>query len=281
MPRRNSTSDGGTTRARRLILSVCGRGGHGKNHFAFSAPRPIRCLTIDPSTRDCLDQMEEAGEDVSGIELVEFAAPAPSFWGDTKRVQADAKDQWEKFLEENEDILGKKVEARTVIWDTSTELYDTALQSDFGKTDQLMYYQRAVTNRVFSRVLDAYRATDLNLILLHRLKEQWVEETKKVRVRGGGTENRADRVRSGEWEREGFKKIEYLIQAEVHVLKRDAEEEDEDLSNRFGMRVVKCTRTPSLEGTEWWGTTAKGRNKVTFPWLAQAIYPGTTREDWV
>ena len=258
---------------RQMIVSACGRGGHGKTHFATTAPTPMQYLSIDPSTQDAFDQME-IGPD-AGITLVEFKKPIPSFWGDTKHVQQDAQEQWEAFLKVNDDILNGKTKPspQTVVWDTATEFYDTAILGEFGRTEQLLYYQRAIPNRIFSRLLDAYQSSGINLVLLHRLKERWVDEEKKVRTRGGGTEVKTERVRdaSQPFEREGFKKIEYIIQAEVFLSKRDAQDGG-DLSDRFGMKVMKCTRRPSLEEVEWWGKTKKGREKITFEWLYEAVF---------
>ena len=96
-----------------------------------------------------------------------------------------------------------------------------------------------------------------------------------------GTQTKVEREWTGEYEREGYNKMEFLIQVEVFLLKDLSIDVDDDtISDRFGMKVVKCTQRPVLEGQEWWSTTKQGTRRSSFPWLASRIFPDTHLDDW-
>ena len=275
----------------RLIVSACALGGGGKTEFgAHAGPRdsPLVYLSIDPNNRAVVAKV--MAETQREIILKEFRKLPMTISGRNDSVQDLAKEQWDNFCEANERIvqgdspLGDPEDSRnrgTVVWDTATEFFDLAFIAEFGRTNQIQWYQRAPVNKVYADMIDAYRATPFNLVLLHRLKKQYAEQTKTVRGRRG-EETKTEREWTGAFEREGYNKMEFLIDTEVHLTKDldVAVETDADVGDRFGMSVVKCTTRPFIEGKAWVGRTKRGTSKASFAWLAFQVYPDTTVQEW-
>ena len=270
---------------RRLIASVLAPGGWGKTEWALQAtPDPIAVLANDPNTRLVAQKVKRESPD-KVIKVQDFKRPFISLSGDEDKMKRAAAREFDRFEESMQDILQEQLdfEPKTVVLDNATVFYDLLNLGEFGRTSQIQWYQRTAPNRRFYDLIAAFESTSMNLILLHQAKDVWEDRETTVMGRGGRN-TKIERVKvEGKYERDGFKKVEFLVQVEVALLKdldRDVSDEAGGIENRFGMRVLKCTQNTSIEGKEYWGLTKQGTRKSSFPFLATRVYPETTLKDW-
>jgi hypothetical protein len=93
---------------------------------------------------------------------------------------------------------------------------------------------------------------DKNIILLHKLKKQYVNESF-----------------SGKYERAGFNNTGFLVQANLEVYR-------DGLDGPFVLKILDCRQNSSIGGME-----VELEDEFTgFPYLAQLVFPNTSEEDW-
>jgi hypothetical protein len=184
--------------------------------------------------------------------------------------------QWNLFVDKIGEVIelckagsGRNKQApRTLTIDTASEFRAMQLMAEFGKTIQIPQHLYTKPNLAYQNIFNSVKeeCPDLNVILLHRLKDKYVDDAKVA----------------GEYARDGYNKTSFLVDVEVRLEKDKSIriEGDADVRKRFGMRVEKCTERPSLEGDEWWGATKKGTPKTSFLWLALQVFPDSTVDNW-
>lgn len=274
-----------------IVAAINALDRHGKTRWLLSAPKPIDLFHIDPNTEMLVDKLIREGEiDADDVILHEVPYPATVF-GKRDEIQNEATAAWEdKFVEPLRDVVDN--DNRTIGLDTATELFELKLMADHGKSVQILPEMRTKTNYVFKSLLQALRRSKKHVVLLHRLKDVWLDtevETNK------GVETQRNKV-AGMYEREGFNRTGYHVNVEAFLMyepKRGGSE-----PNQFGMRVHSCLERPSLvtcqadEKTFWdlddeawkWGRQkyedGSRVRRSSFPYLATQIYPDTTIDDW-
>lgn len=256
----------------RLMASICGMGGWGKTKFACSAPGPIEFLATDPNSAETVS-VEQAAQPDKDIRYHQFDLPGIAFGG-REDVQEDAEAVWGQFVDVIRPIVKGEVEApATIVLDTATEFWELLLLADHGRTFQILPDLRTKTNARYKSLLAGLKQTGAHVLLLHRLGPRY--ESRTVRSKQGPVEERVQVP--GEYDRQGFSKTEFSINAEVH-LAYNRELDEDVLANQFGMKVVRCTGRPLLIGREVWGTNSKGESKVTFDRLFRMVYPDANQD---
>src|SRR4029077_2886745 len=105
---------------------------------------------------------------------------------------------------------------------------------------------------------------------------------------------------TGMYEREGFNKVGYHVNAEVYLMfnARRPRGKDATDDNRYDLRLGCRLRRPSLVTEQadqqefwdlssdswWWGrTTIDGTRlrKASIPYLATKLFPDTLLKDWI
>lgn len=273
-----------------FVLSAVAREGHGKTHFAFSAPKPICYVTVDPNTEAVRDKLKDEGKlDPATVQLHTLETPAVAF-SPRDDVKDTASVAWDAYIE----ILRPLVEhkgtprAATVVLDTATELHELNVQAEFGRTDQISPNERqnkmGVVNTRWKGVIRALQNVGLNVILLHRGKDRW-EEHEEITTRG--RQMVSSRI-MGAWEldRVGFKYTGNIVSAEV-LLAFDRNREREDgkvakLADKYGLMIDRTTLRPALIGQEYWGRDPVLKvHRASFAHLAVQLYPQTVVGDWL
>lgn len=253
-----------------LMASICGMGGAGKTTFACSAPGPIEFIATDPNSAEVVSK-EQAAQPDKEIRYHQFDLPGIAF-GARDEVEREATEVWDSFVGVVKPIVKGQVEKPgTIVLDTATEFWQLLLLADHGKSVQILPELRTKSNARWQSLLTGLKQTGAHVLLLHRLGPKY--ETRTVRSSKGSTEERVQVP--GEYERQGFSKTEFAINAEVFLFQDPAREGE--LADRFGMRVVRCTGRPMLIGKEVWGTNSKGESKVTFDRLFRMVYPDAER----
>ena len=113
------------------------------------------------------------------------------------------------------------------MWDTSTEAYELARLSRFGKLTQVMPHNYAEVNNEWRELLRTAYDSDMNTVFIHKMKAVWINNT-----------------RTKDYEVAGFSEMDYLSQVNlIHY------REDVDDGTVFSVLVKDCRQKPGLAGT--------------------------------
>jgi len=228
----------------RLVWRSYGPEKVGKNHFAFTAPGPIAVQSFDIGLEGVVEKFLRDGKDIRAVEY-EFEKGDCS--QEAAQVLRDA------FVEDYEKAL--KV-ARTIVWDTETELWDLFRYAEFGTNDQGVATTKP---RDYVKLNSSYRDliqqaydTGVNLCLIQKVKERW-----KTNEKGSPTP-------SGVFEASGFKEAGYITQATLcHSW---------DKEEGFGVYLANCRQNMGLAGETFYN--------MTFPELATLIFGEESADSW-
>lgn len=218
----------------RLIVGVEGEERAGKNHFGFTAPGPIYLQTCDPNgTEGVRQKFVEKGKEIKWAGYQLNLNP-----GTSKQKVADAaKPVWDRFVA---NYVAALPVARTIVWDTGDEFWELLRLSTFGElAPKLPKGERNNTygelNAEYEQLIKASFAYPVNLIIIHRMKDEYVNDSK-----------------TGKRRRAGYKDINYLTQVNLKAFKIGMvhPQTGEPMPGaRFGMQVLDCRRNPDIEGT--------------------------------
>lgn len=226
---------------KRLLVAVEALEKEGKTHFALTAPGPIAVFDFD-----------------TGMEGVvhKFARQKKIYVSDYRRlgnVMTNTPDNWillwEKFKREYIATM-EAPEIRTVVMDTATEVWELLRMARFGKLTQVMPYHYGPVNAEYRELLRKAYSTEKNLILLHKMKDEYVNDK-----------------RTGSLKRSGFSDTGYMVQVNVRMWR------DED--SLFHLFVKDCRQNPDVAGMDLVNDMAN------FQTLATLVFPETTEKDWV
>lgn len=246
----------GSPTARRLILSLDGLEKQGKNHFAFTAPGPIAVISLDIG----LDSVVQKFQDKKEIWVADYRAPV-GLTGNKKKPTAEemqelanlCSETWAMICREYLEVLDGG--ARTVIVDTGSELWELLRMARFGKLTQVMPHHYGPVNAeyrefirtAYDRTIDKGYPVDVNLILLHKLKDEYKNDSS-----GKGQ-------KTGEYKRSGMSDTGFLVQCNGVAWRDDEERKVPDC---FHMTIQDCRQNAGLAGMDLQGT------ECDFPTLA-------------
>lgn len=236
---------------RRLIISVMGKEKEGKTHFALTAPGALGYINLDKGY-DGVGQKFESEKDIFKSD---YNIQLPLRGSDVQKVSDILTPFWEDALE---DVAYSIQNFRTTVIDTGTELWELCRIARFGKLDQVKPHHYGPVNREFrDQVYGAAYNSDSNLIVLHKLKAEYVNDK-----------------RTGNFERSGFSDTGFVVQVEVLCYRLPADERDGGDDLGFRLRIESCRQNPSIEGEILQG------EMLSFPFLASMVFPDTTPDDW-
>jgi len=220
----------------RLIMSLSGLEKQGKTHFALTAPGPVAVFDTDIGG-------EGVTEKFTKDKKVLVTKVARITDGDDDAVD-DAEEEWDRVKGAYLYLLRGK-DVRTIVFDTATEIWELLRIARFGRLTQVMPYQYGPVNKEYRDLIREAYAYDKNLILLHKMKAQYVNDK-----------------RTGEYERAGFNDTGFLVQVNAQVYRYSREDGGE-----FNLSVKDCRQNPELAGED---DLFEGE-MCTFPWLANMV----------
>lgn len=240
---------------KRMIMSIEGDWGTGKTDLALTAPAPIAFFKWDLNCEFTLSQW--ATKKV--IYQKEYDVVDPN----DPNAQKKSEDLIRAFGADYAAAL-KARDIRTVIWDTATEVWEQFRMAAFGKLSQVLPHHYPPVNNSFRILLRAAYESDTNLILIHRLKDEWENTSDPQTGREKGK-------KTGSKKRAGFNDLGFAVQVMVQTL---FDPED----GQFSMKVLKCTQNPMI--TQHVYGQAGDLRMNSFPVLATDVFPGTSLEEW-
>jgi hypothetical protein len=239
-----------TAARRRIIMSVMGLEKEGKTHFGLTAPGPIGVINLDFGLEGVVQKFQTEKD----VFVSHYRVNIPRKGAGIELVSQLATEVWDDIVE---DFHYSIANYRTTLCDTGTEMWEVLRMARFGKLDQVKPHHYGPVNAEFR---DLYRAAydgDSNLILLHKMKPEYVNDKT-----------------TGKYQRSGFSDTGFQVQIELRAFKVPMDERDEADDIGFRIEVVSCRQNPEIEGDVYQGQLA------TFPYIAAMVFPDTDPSDW-
>jgi len=205
---------------KRLIASIAGQPKTGKTHVALTAPEPILFFNIDIGTEGVVGKFQEGFDGHAPKRVFMYDVRVP-----TGAAQADYTPMWNDLKQRLE--IAFKMKQGTVIIDTSSEAYELARLSHFGKLTQIMPHQYTEVNSEWRELMRKAYDSSINTIFIHKQKPRYINNT-----------------RTSEYDLAGFSEMGYLSQINIVTHRFDIEDE----APEFSIEVVDCRHKPSLNG---------------------------------
>lgn len=236
----------------RLIANVQGLPKTGKNHLAFTAPGDIAVQSFDIGLEGVVQKFNKAKK----IYTAEYELSAQPGDASEDAVQREAEKLWDRFVADYYDALETKG-LRTVIWDQGTEVWELLRLANWGKLSMNSQHYSKI-NPVFRRLVRAAYDGGKNLILIHKLKEEWRE--------GAG----GKQTKTGKYEMAGMKEVPYLVQVNLQTWREDGL----GVPDCFHGTVLDCRQNPEVNGMDIAG------EMLSFGQLGQFIFPESDESHW-
>lgn len=227
LPKSFRLLDKGTVNTKRLIVSVSGREKSGKTHFALTAPGPIAYFDTDVGTEGVIEKFVAAGKVIyhNGYDYHELQDMRKKVVGPVDPEPYIR--MWEGMKSDYVQVMDSKV--RTVVMDTGTEIWELLRLARFGKLSQVMPHHYGPVNAEYRQLLRLAYLSDKNLILLHKVKAEYVQEK-----------------RTGNWERAGFGDTGFMVQTNIRCWRR----KNDDGLLKFGITIEDCRQSAECAGLE-------------------------------
>lgn len=223
---------------KRLIIGVDGRERTGKTTFGLSAPGPIAFFPLDPGREGvlekCLNEKKVylPSDGKGEVETYNYRdATSQAEWA---AIWERLKVSWMTAMESKE--------VKTLVADTATEMWELVRLARFGRLLQVMPHHYGPVNAEFRSMIKKVYDTDKNLILIHKLKDEYINDKS-----------------TGRMKRSGFGDTGYLVQINI-TLNWSGEE-------GFGMVVRDCRQNMEIAGLELNG------EMINFNTLMDFVYP--------
>ena len=223
----------------RIITSVAALEKQGKTHFALTAPDPIAFINTDVGTEGVIEKFAH-----KVIYPIEIAREEGETQDTAIRELKRYKDAYHAALEEKS--------VRSIVVDTSTEIWELYRMAKFGQLTEIMPYMYREVNKEYRDMVRKAYSYNKNIIMLHKMKEEYVGKNK-----------------TGEYGLAGFKETDYLVQVNVRLYRYAPED-----GGAFALYVKDCRQNPDIAGTELVDPMC------SFPFLAATVLPDVDASHW-
>jgi hypothetical protein len=233
---------------KRLIMAIDGREKSGKSHFALSGPEPIGVINLDIG----LDGVVQKWQDDKEIWVQDVKVNIQELKELTPQAAASEADRaFISVVKAYKAVLG---EARTIVWDNATEIWELLRMARFGKLDHVKPHHYGPVNAEYRELLRmAYDQDRTNLILLHKMKDEYVNDQ-----------------RTGQVKRAGFADTGFLVQVNALTYRGP----EETVPECFHLQITDCRQNAELAGVDLSG------QDMNFATLACQVFLGTKEGDW-
>ncbi len=228
---------------RNACISVEGREKRGKTHFALTAPGPIVYFNLDEGLDRVQPEIKFPNLDLRVVNIPNFSRD-----GHPDHVAEQALRVWEQLKEQHINALES---ARTVVYDSFTEIWEVARLARFGKLTQVQWFHYGPINREFHDFIREFNKHDANLILLHKVM----------------AEKDSNGAATGGFERKSFNHIGFDVDDFFRV--------DRDDTGAFFVECLESGHNAEIKGKRF----AAPCN--TFTDIALSLFPSSVPTDWM
>lgn len=203
----------------RMTVVVAGRWKQGKTNFALTAPDPIAHFNIDVGLEGVIEKFRDQKRIVTNDYQFRDSMGIAT--------KAGAEAIWEKFRSDYFHFLGQSA-IRTLVLDTETEAFDLVRYARLGTLalPREASYKYGPVNAEFRELIRLAFASDKNLVLVKKMKDEYVKD-----------------VKTGNDEPAGFKDTGYLVQVNL-LAWRDG------LSGPFHTTIQDSRQNPDAAGMD-------------------------------
>lgn len=235
----------------RIVGLSMGEPGSRKTSFWLEAPGPIVVFSFDQGLEGVVERYQKDKD----IYVAEYEwAPDPT--KDESYLQDQAIDIRDKFSSDFKTALEN---ARTVVLDKETDLWELFRYAEFGKPNNSPRDYPALNQR-YRKLINMAKSSDVNFGCIDGLKSEWVSKTNpKTGAQGAAA--------SGQRIRAGFSELEGLVHVVLH---------HQGIGSEDWTITVGKSRGPG--GHEIAGQTLSG---LTFQDFATLVFPDSELEEWV
>lgn len=279
----------------RLILALDGPDKGGKTHFAATAPRPLVYLDTDVGHEGVVDKADRPDLIIKPPPF-SFRASEVTWEIDeaakSAAIMKAAEPELERFRQLyyhalTEPVLAKDgvaYKAKTIVIDNASEIWELLRLCYLGKLTQVKPHHYTEVNGLMRDLVRAAYDNDVNVIWIHKLKQEYKE----------GVDGRNSK--SGTMERIGFGDMSYLVQANLLAyrtpssVKQDAVfkwrpgsttielgiagREDPQTDLGFKLFMGNCRQDPTAEGEVWFN------EQIDFAQVAMRLRPEVDPSEW-
>ena len=228
---------------RKSCISVVGEEKKGKTHFSLTAPGPIVYFNFDAG----LARVQPEGK-FPNLDMRVGEIPPLTKEGHHDHVADGALKVWEWLKVQHVKALDS---ARTVIYDSFTEVWELVRLARFGKLQSVQWFHFGPVNREFHDFIREYAKHNANLILIHKVMAEKDDAGSKT----------------GGYERKGFTHIGFDVDDYFSV--------DRDADGSFYVKVIESGHNAEITGKIF------KEPSNTFTDIALAMFPSSTPLDWL
>lgn len=250
-------------RPRRYIIAVDAIEKDGKTHFALSAPGSLAYMDFDNRSEGTIEEFLASGKKIAWRtkptgEPWPYQIPSMLGASDEKaaQIQAEARAEWGRFEDDFERAIASP-QIDSVIVDTASDAWKLVRLGAFGRLVKVPPHLYEETNGAYRRLITlARQQTKTNLVLVHKLKDEWAN-TK-------GPDGKLTSYTTGAKERSGFGETGFMVDVNA-VLYRLPQAQCVDGDLGFRMSVTDCGANPRVRGL------VLANEMITFDCLVAAI----------
>lgn len=255
-----------------ILIGTEGETNTGKSEFALSLPGPGACIVLDRNLGflDNPNPPKERHSDNFGFKVVSVppnsTADQPTYLEYYKGVRESFKSALE-----NPDVV-------SVVLDGDSDFWELHRLASFGKLTNVWPQTKYGDVYAQRRALTA-RAWDSAKIVLgtNKLRDEYVTVYKPDGTPELEKDGNEVKKKTGNKVRQGFPDQDYLWEIQLLHMRKDAHINPftkKLVPQQWGVRVLKCKHSPSMQGTEIWGADCN------FKGLMQVLYPEIPLGEW-
>lgn len=200
------------TRKNRIVMNLEGSEKNGKTHYSLTAPGPIAFFNFDNGLEGVVDKFISKQVYVRNYQIPD----------DPLRKQVEPL--WDDFISNYKKALESKT-IRTIVIDSFCAVWDLLRLVRLGKLTGVLPHHYVGVNSEMSNLIRAAYGSDKDLILIHKLKKEWV-----------------DGKSTGNLIRDGFKDVNFQVQVNAKIARVDGQ---------FILTIVDCRQNINLSGMEF------------------------------
>lgn len=265
----------------RAIVAVEALRGDGKTTFGLWAKGPVLYQRFDFASEGALKKVRAKRPGDIKVATYEYSRPETKKKGG--RVEAfdaealdTAKATYEDFLKDYYDWL-TDVGTGSIVIDLAGTIWELTRIVRFGKVEQVPQNQYTIVNRDMKRIYNDAKAAGVNLVLLHHLKDEWIDRQ--------GSNGQRESFRTGEFDMVGWSKTEDVADLTVRLYRKGGPSDPEKSKVKLGepgygnfcAQFRKCNEAGALVG-ETVDFTEQGEDN-TFGLLMSMVYDNNVK-DW-
>ena len=267
-----------------LLIGTEGMTDTGKTEFALSAPGVIQMIVVDRNYAGVFDNphppvTRNPNVFIKAVQVpMQGTVPLPQGY---KPGMATDYTKYYGALRDSFYTALDNPESQVVVMDGDSDFWELHILAHFGKTTGIFPQTRYAAPYAEKRA-QINRAFDSGKIVICTNKVK--DEYETVYKEDGKTPEKDEmgndlRRKTGDKERQGFKDQDYLFQIQLRHLYRPAGVQQMgkklvEVSQSWGIRILKCKHDMSLIGTELWGDSCNFRG------LVDLIYPDVPASRW-